>query len=149
MSPTGVQSARDLGRRPACSEAIQCVGVLAEALGPETEAHIEVLLQPMILTGLSDVLVKALLKVSKALPTLLPSIQRLLLESVIIALPRRPQPDYSYPYVQGPTNGSGTLPSPTSYYTVHTPLLFECGTVKTTGSGEQSRALTNADFYIN
>lgn len=44
--------------------ALQCVGALAEALGPEWKAYAEDLLIPSVLTGVSNALADTLHKVS-------------------------------------------------------------------------------------
>ena len=46
--------------RPHCPEALQCVGVLAQALGPTWKIEATSLVQPMMSTGLSQPLVKTL-----------------------------------------------------------------------------------------
>ena len=46
--------------RPNCPEALQCVGVLAQALGPVWKAEATSLVPPMMSTGLSQPLVKTL-----------------------------------------------------------------------------------------
>ena len=46
--------------RPNCPEALQCVGVLAQALGPVWKAEATSLVAPMMSTGLSQPLIKTL-----------------------------------------------------------------------------------------
>ena len=46
--------------RPNCPEALQCVGVLAQALGSTWKTEATSLVQPMMSTGLSQPLVKTL-----------------------------------------------------------------------------------------
>lgn len=46
--------------RPNCPEALQCVGVLAQALGSTWKSEATSLVQPMMSTGLSQPLVKTL-----------------------------------------------------------------------------------------
>lgn len=51
--------------RPNCPEALQCVGVLAQALGPIWKAEATSLVPPMMSTGLSQPLVKTLQVVTR------------------------------------------------------------------------------------
>jgi hypothetical protein len=55
--------------RQNCPEALQCVGALAKALVKSWEPYVQQLLEHMMLTGLSEVLVTALKDVAEALPT--------------------------------------------------------------------------------
>ena len=67
--------------RPNCPEALQCVGVLAQALGPVWKAEATSLVAPMMSTGLSQPLVKTLQvtppQLSVPFPPLFPNIVQL------------------------------------------------------------------------
>ncbi|DBA66640.1 TPA: hypothetical protein ACH3X2_002209 [Trebouxia sp. C0005] len=76
--------------RPNCPEALQCVGVLAQALGSTWKTEATSLVQPMMSTGLSQPLVKTLQALVHALPELLPIIQTHLLDLLSLGLTRKP-----------------------------------------------------------
>ncbi|GIL87381.1 hypothetical protein Vretimale_1690 [Volvox reticuliferus] len=77
--------------RPAtCPEALQCVGMLAVALGPLCRPYAAALIEPMVLTGISEVLVSSLTQVANALPELLEDIQYQLLDLLSLVLSKRP-----------------------------------------------------------
>nr|ABB13529.1 target of rapamycin kinase [Chlamydomonas reinhardtii] len=77
--------------RPAtCYEALQCVGMLAVALGPLWRPYAAALVEAMVLTGVSEVLVQALTQVANALPELLEDIQYQLLDLLSLVLSKRP-----------------------------------------------------------
>lgn len=69
-------------------EALACVGSIAKAMGPDMEPHIRSLLDAMFSTGLSSQLVEALEQIAVSIPSLLPTVQDRLLESISIALSR-------------------------------------------------------------
>ncbi|GIL44136.1 hypothetical protein Vafri_1666 [Volvox africanus] len=77
--------------RPAtCPEALQCVGMLAVALGPLCRPYAATLIEPMVLTGISEVLVSSLTQVANSLPELLEDIQYQLLDLLSLVLSKRP-----------------------------------------------------------
>ncbi|XP_061354471.1 serine/threonine-protein kinase TOR isoform X2 [Gastrolobium bilobum] len=67
-------------------EALACVGSIAKAMGPVMEPHVRGLLDIMFSTGLSTVLVEALEQISTSIPSLLPTIQDRLLDSISMVL---------------------------------------------------------------
>ncbi|XP_020217117.1 serine/threonine-protein kinase TOR [Cajanus cajan] len=67
-------------------EALACVGSIAKAMGPAMEPHVRGLLDIMFSTGLSTVLVEALEQISTSIPSLLPTIQDRLLDSISMVL---------------------------------------------------------------
>ncbi|MED6192915.1 hypothetical protein PIB30_014488 [Stylosanthes scabra] len=67
-------------------EALACVGSIAKAMGPTMEPHVRGLLDIMFSTGLSTVLVEALEQISASIPSLLPTIQDRLLDSISMVL---------------------------------------------------------------
>ncbi|KAK9863722.1 hypothetical protein WJX84_006709 [Apatococcus fuscideae] len=83
-------SAKNRGKNN-CPEALQCAGVLAQALREAWRPHASQLLEPMVATGLSPILVKSLKVMVDALPKeQLPGIQSQLLDLVSLALANRP-----------------------------------------------------------
>ncbi|BDA44527.1 Serine/threonine-protein kinase TOR [Coccomyxa sp. Obi] len=76
-----------------CPEALQCVGVLAEALRGAWKPYAAALIEPMILMGLSPTLVLAFQEIVVALPELLGPIQAQLLDLVSVVLAGRPLRD--------------------------------------------------------
>ncbi|XLU56976.1 hypothetical protein S245_051624 [Arachis hypogaea] len=67
-------------------EALACVGSIAKAMGPTMEPHVRGLLDIMFSTGLSTVLVEALEQICASIPSLLPTIQERLLDSISMVL---------------------------------------------------------------
>ncbi|KAI3669407.1 hypothetical protein L6452_40642 [Arctium lappa] len=67
-------------------EALACVGNIAKAMGPAMETHVCSLLDAMFSAGLSSVLVEALEQITISIPSLLPTIQDRLLESISVVL---------------------------------------------------------------
>lgn len=67
-------------------EALACVGSIAKAMGSAMEPHVRGLLDIMFSTGLSMVLVEALEQISTSIPSLLPTIQDRLLDSISMVL---------------------------------------------------------------
>ncbi|XP_027913314.1 serine/threonine-protein kinase TOR isoform X2 [Vigna unguiculata] len=67
-------------------EALACVGSIAKAMGSAMEPHVRGLLDIMFSTGLSTVLVEALEQISTSIPSLLPTIQDRLLDSISMVL---------------------------------------------------------------
>ncbi|GAB2247138.1 hypothetical protein Droror1_Dr00007020 [Drosera rotundifolia] len=67
-------------------EALACVGSISKAMGPAMEPHVRGLLDVMFSTGLSHELGEALEQISISIPSLLPTIQDRLLESISTAL---------------------------------------------------------------
>ncbi|KAJ1388343.1 Tetratricopeptide-like helical domain superfamily [Sesbania bispinosa] len=67
-------------------EALACVGSIAKAMGLAMEPHVRGLLDIMFSTGLSTVLVEALEQISTSIPSLLPTIQDRLLDSISMVL---------------------------------------------------------------
>ncbi|KAK6945935.1 Phosphatidylinositol 3-/4-kinase, catalytic domain [Dillenia turbinata] len=84
-------------------EALACVGNIAKAMGPAMETHVCSLLDAMFLTGLSETLVEALNQITVSIPSLLPTIQDRLLDSISLALSRSPyhQTRQAVPVVRG------------------------------------------------
>ncbi|GAX78992.1 hypothetical protein CEUSTIGMA_g6432.t1 [Chlamydomonas eustigma] len=79
--------------RIVCPEAIQCVGVLSLAIGRSWEILVQQLLEAMMLTGLSEVLVVALTQVSASFPynqELLRDMRLQLLDLLSLAIAKRP-----------------------------------------------------------
>ncbi|KAI3919103.1 hypothetical protein MKW98_016656 [Papaver atlanticum] len=73
-------------------EALACVGSFAKAMGPDMEPHVRSLLDAMFSTGLSSTLAEALEQIIVGIPSLLPTIQERLLDSISLALSRAPFP---------------------------------------------------------
>ncbi|GAU24847.1 hypothetical protein TSUD_115700 [Trifolium subterraneum] len=71
-------------------EALACVGNIAKAMGTTTEPHIRGLLDVMFSAGLSTVLVETLEKISTSIPSLMPTIQDRLLDSISMVLSKSP-----------------------------------------------------------
>ncbi|KAI3958805.1 hypothetical protein MKX01_023481, partial [Papaver californicum] len=69
-------------------EALACVGSFAKAMGPDMEPHVQSLLDAMFSTGLSSTLVESLEQITVSIPSLLPTIQERLLDSISVALSR-------------------------------------------------------------
>ncbi|XP_052626570.1 serine/threonine-protein kinase TOR isoform X1 [Lactuca sativa] len=67
-------------------EALACVGNIAKAMGPAMETHVCSLLDAMFSAGLSSVLVESLEQITISIPSLLPTIQDRLLESISVVL---------------------------------------------------------------
>ncbi|GAB2292090.1 hypothetical protein Dimus_026338 [Dionaea muscipula] len=67
-------------------EALACIGSIAKAMGPAMESHIRGLLDVMFSTGLSPQLVEALEQITISIPSLLPTIQDRLIESIYTTL---------------------------------------------------------------
>ncbi|KAD4584827.1 hypothetical protein E3N88_22428 [Mikania micrantha] len=67
-------------------EALACVGNIAKAMGPAMETHVRCLLDAMFSAGLSSVLVESLEQITISIPSLLPTIQDRLLESILTVL---------------------------------------------------------------
>uniref|UniRef100_A0A7S3R516 Serine/threonine-protein kinase TOR n=1 Tax=Dunaliella tertiolecta TaxID=3047 RepID=A0A7S3R516_DUNTE len=86
-----------LKSRVSCPEALECAGVLARALGPVWRPHAAQLLEGIMLTGLSEVQVNALIEIAQALPELLEDIQLQLLDLLSLALAKRPFNQFTPP----------------------------------------------------
>ncbi|XP_017224295.1 serine/threonine-protein kinase TOR isoform X2 [Daucus carota subsp. sativus] len=69
-------------------EALACVGNIAKAMGLAMEPHVLSLLDSMFAAGLSFTLVEALEQIAVSIPSLLPTIQDRLLESISAVLSR-------------------------------------------------------------
>ncbi|KAK1369657.1 Serine/threonine-protein kinase TOR [Heracleum sosnowskyi] len=69
-------------------EALACVGNIAKAMGLAMEPHVRSLLDSMFAAGLSFTLVEALEQITVSIPSLLPTIQERLLESISAVLLR-------------------------------------------------------------
>ncbi|EEF44132.1 fkbp-rapamycin associated protein, putative [Ricinus communis] len=67
-------------------EALACVGNIAKAMGPHMEQHVRNLLEVMFSAGLSSTLVEALEQITISIPSLLPTIQDRLLDSISLVL---------------------------------------------------------------
>ncbi|XP_028958004.2 serine/threonine-protein kinase TOR isoform X1 [Malus domestica] len=67
-------------------EALACVGNIAKAVGPAMEPHVCGLLDVMLSAGLSPTLVEALEHITTSIPSLLPTIQDRLLDSISVVL---------------------------------------------------------------
>lgn len=67
-------------------EALACVGNIAKAMGPAMETYVCSLLDAMFSAGLSSVLVESLEQITISIPSLLPTIQDRLLESISVVL---------------------------------------------------------------
>ncbi|KAI3733193.1 hypothetical protein L1987_64413 [Smallanthus sonchifolius] len=80
-------------------EALACVGNIAKAMGPAMETHVRTLLDAMFSAGLSSVLVESLEQITISIPSLLPTIQDRLIESISIVLSKSQN---------APTRTSGT-----------------------------------------
>uniref|UniRef100_A0A7R9YR22 Serine/threonine-protein kinase TOR n=1 Tax=Chlamydomonas euryale TaxID=1486919 RepID=A0A7R9YR22_9CHLO len=79
--------------RVGCLEALMCVGALAKALKKSWEPCVTQLLEGMMLTGLSETLVRALQDVTDALPgnrELLRDVRMQLLDLLSLAIAKRP-----------------------------------------------------------
>ncbi|CAM6130085.1 unnamed protein product [Calypogeia fissa] len=71
-------------------EALACIGHLAEALNDIMEEHVRSMLDLMFAGGLSPTLVESLRQISTSLPSLLPTVQEKLLESISLVLAKTP-----------------------------------------------------------
>ncbi|KDP44557.1 hypothetical protein JCGZ_16390 [Jatropha curcas] len=67
-------------------EALACVGNIAKAMGPVMEPYVRNLLDVMFSAGLSSTLVEALGQITISIPSLLPTIQDRLLDSISLVL---------------------------------------------------------------
>ncbi|CAN0880168.1 Serine/threonine-protein kinase TOR [Linum grandiflorum] len=67
-------------------EALACVGNIAKAMGPSLEPHVRNLLDVMFSAGLSSTLVESLQQITDSIPSLLPTIQDRLLDSISVVL---------------------------------------------------------------
>lgn len=76
--------------RELCPEAIKCCGQLAQAVGPPWGPFAQELVEPMLCTGLSEVLVESLSTIARSIRPLLPLIQEQLLDMISLVLARRP-----------------------------------------------------------
>ncbi|KAL3621059.1 hypothetical protein CASFOL_035971 [Castilleja foliolosa] len=72
-------------------EALACVGNIAKAMGPSMEPHVRSLLDAMFSAGLSHTLVEALENITVSIPSLLPTIQKSLLDCISGVLSRKQQ----------------------------------------------------------
>ncbi|XP_076900196.1 serine/threonine-protein kinase TOR-like [Bidens hawaiensis] len=74
-------------------EAVACVGNIAKAMGPAMETHVLSLLDAMFSAGLSSVLVESLEQITISIPSLRPTIQDRLLESIsaVLSIPHNAQ----------------------------------------------------------
>ncbi|XP_027362305.1 serine/threonine-protein kinase TOR isoform X2 [Abrus precatorius] len=86
-------------------EALACVGSIAKAMGPGMESHVRGLLDIMFSTGLSTVLVEALEQISTSIPSLLPTIQDRLLDSISMVLSK----SHYHPGRPAQSVGRGTI----------------------------------------
>jgi serine/threonine-protein kinase mTOR len=77
-------------RRPGCMEAMQCVSLLAQALGPALQPHMGDILGLMFETGLSVTLTQCLTELVKHVPSYLPVIQDRLLDLLSLVLSGKP-----------------------------------------------------------
>eukprot|EP00798_Chlamydomonas_sp_ICE-L_P022752 gene22752-29919_t len=83
------------GARASCPEALHCAGVLAKSLGSMWKSTASQLIDPMMLTGMSEVLVVALIQIAEAIPELLEDIQYRLLDLLSLVLAKRPFNPYT------------------------------------------------------
>ncbi|XP_065870624.1 serine/threonine-protein kinase TOR isoform X2 [Euphorbia lathyris] len=67
-------------------EALACVGNIAKAMGPVMEPYVRNLLEIMFAAGLSSTLVESLEQITISIPSLLPTIQDRLLDSISLVL---------------------------------------------------------------
>ncbi|MCO5558518.1 hypothetical protein L7F22_012103 [Adiantum nelumboides] len=67
-------------------EALVCIGSLSKAMGPAMEKHVRGLLDAMFASGLTPTLVEALESIVSRLPSLLPTVQERLLDSISFVL---------------------------------------------------------------
>ncbi|XP_047147730.1 serine/threonine-protein kinase TOR isoform X1 [Vigna umbellata] len=86
-------------------EALACVGSIAKAMGSAMEPHVRGLLDIMFSTGLSMVLVEALEQISTSIPSLLPTIQDRLLDSISMVLSK----SHYHPGKSSQSMGRGTI----------------------------------------
>ncbi|KAL4036592.1 hypothetical protein IC575_000150 [Cucumis melo] len=94
-------------------EALACVGSIAKAMGPAMESHVRGLLDVMFSAGLSPTLVESLEQITTSIPTLLPSIQERLLDSISMVLSKSHSPQGRPAAVVGRANVM-TVPQPVS-----------------------------------
>ncbi|XP_038877546.1 serine/threonine-protein kinase TOR isoform X3 [Benincasa hispida] len=94
-------------------EALACVGSIAKAMGPAMESHVRGLLDVMFSAGLSPTLVESLEQITISIPTLLPSIQERLLDSISVVLSKSHSPQGRPAAVVGRGNVM-TVPQPVS-----------------------------------
>ncbi|KAJ4823015.1 hypothetical protein Tsubulata_009220, partial [Turnera subulata] len=94
-------------------EALACVGNIAKAMGPPMENYVRDLLDIMLSAGLSPTLVEALENITVSIPSLLPTIQDRLLDSISLVLTKS---HYSLmrPSVSVPRGGPASLPQQVS-----------------------------------
>ncbi|CAK9315702.1 unnamed protein product [Citrullus colocynthis] len=94
-------------------EALACVGSIAKAMGPAMESHVRGLLDVMFSAGLSPTLVESLEQITISIPSLLPSIQERLLDSISMVLSKSHSPQGRPAAVVGRGNVM-TVPQPVS-----------------------------------
>ncbi|GMH33501.1 hypothetical protein BSKO_01335 [Bryopsis sp. KO-2023] len=82
--------ARGRGEEAPYQEALECCGVLAQALGGDWEQQAKALLLPMAATGVSDALTSAMSKIAESIPSLKEDVSDLLLNAVAFALVNAP-----------------------------------------------------------
>jgi phosphatidylinositol kinase/protein kinase (PI-3 family) len=77
-------------RRAGCLEAMRCVSLLAQALGPALNQYMNDILGLMFETGLSPTLTQCLTDIVKYVPSYLPVIQERLLDLLSVVLSGKP-----------------------------------------------------------
>jgi phosphatidylinositol kinase/protein kinase (PI-3 family) len=93
-----------------CStEALTCFAMIARAVGPALTDHCHMLIDPMFSSGLSDVLIEALIAISNDIPALKPLFQERLLNEISMVLAGRPfsSPHIDPVHLSALTHGAG------------------------------------------
>lgn len=78
--------------RPFCTDALKCIAMLSEAVGPSLITYMHDLLEPMFAAGLTPELTHALKQLVKNIPPLLELIQERLLHEISFILSGKPFP---------------------------------------------------------
>jgi tetratricopeptide (TPR) repeat protein len=92
-----------------CNEALTCFAMIARAVGPTLTDHCHMLIDPMFNSGLSDVLIEALVAIGDSIPALKPLFQERLLQEISMVLSGRSftPPHVASSLISALTNGVG------------------------------------------
>ena len=98
-----------VGTVSCCTESLTCFAMIARAVGPALTDHCHMLIDPMFSSGLSDVLIEALMAISDAIPALKPLFQERLLQEISMVLSGRPflPPHIDSVHLSALTHGAG------------------------------------------
>jgi FKBP12-rapamycin complex-associated protein len=77
-------------RKAFCVQAVECVGMLTRALGPEVAAHVDEMFDSLFNGGLSKTLIDSLVEVVKVLPSFVKRVNQKLLNAISMTLAGQP-----------------------------------------------------------